>query len=64
MDLLTKVSIAKELKAKLISSVVGAWEMNGNNNTLEQGEKEIETMRGSMRSFEKMPDCILYLQSY
>ena len=48
LDLLTKVSIAEELKAKLISSVVDAWEMNGNNRTLEQGEKEIETMRSSI----------------
>jgi transketolase C-terminal domain/subunit len=42
------VSIAEELKAKLISSVVDAWDMNSNNRTLEQGEQEIETMRSSI----------------
>jgi len=48
LDLLTMVSIAEELKAKLISSVVDAWDMNSNNRTLEQGEQEIETMRSSI----------------
>jgi hypothetical protein len=39
LDLLTKVSIAEELKAKLVSSIVSAWEMNGNDKTLSMAKR-------------------------
>jgi len=53
LDLLTVVSIAEDLKAKLVSSIVSAWKMNGDDKTLEQGEKEIETMHSSIAALRK-----------
>jgi len=48
LDLLKTVNIAEGLMDELISSVVNAWEMNGNNNTLVEGEEEIKTMLNSI----------------
>ena len=44
LDLLKMVNIAEDLKANLITSVVSAWEMNGNGKTSEEGQEEIKTM--------------------
>lgn len=60
LDLLTMVSIAEELKAKLISSIVSAWEMNSNDKTLEQGEKEMGTMRSSIAVVRKNARMVLH----
>jgi hypothetical protein len=48
LDLLKMVNIAEELKDKLISSMVSAWEMNGNDNALEESEEEIKSMLDSI----------------
>jgi hypothetical protein len=60
LDLLTVVSISEELKAKLVSSIVSAWEMNGNDKTLEQGEKEIKTMRSGIAVVRKNARMAFY----
>jgi hypothetical protein len=59
LDLLKMVSIAEELRAKLLSSVVSAWEMNGNE-TLEQGEEEIKTMLSSISAVRKSAQITLH----
>jgi hypothetical protein len=48
LDLLKMANIAEGLKDELSSSVVCAWEMNNNDNTLEEGEEEIKTMLNSI----------------
>jgi len=48
LDLLKMVNIAEGLKDELSSSVVSAWEMNDNDNTLEEGKEEIRTMLSSI----------------
>jgi hypothetical protein len=60
LDLLKMINIAEELRAKLISSVVSAWEMNCNDKTLEQGEEEINTMRSSISAVRKSAQTALH----
>jgi len=60
LDLLKMVNIAEELRAKLISSVLSAWEMNSNDKTLEQGEEEIKTMRSSIAAVRKSAKIALH----
>jgi len=60
LDLLKMVNIAEDLRAKLISSVVSAWEMNSNDKTLEQGEEEIKTMRSSIAAVRKSAKVALH----
>jgi len=60
LDLLKMVNIAEDLRAKLISSVVSAWEMNSNDKTLEQGEEEIKTMRSSIATVREKAQMVLH----
>ncbi|MBN1236029.1 MAG: hypothetical protein JW999_08285 [Methanotrichaceae archaeon] len=60
LELLKRVNISEELRAKLISSVVSAWEMNCNDRTLEQGEEEIKTMRSSISAVRKSAQTVLH----
>lgn len=60
LDLLKMVNIAEELKANLISSVVSAWEMNGNNKKSGQGEEEIKTMLSSIAAVRKNAQTALH----
>ena len=60
LELLKRVNISEELRAKLISSVVSAWEMNCNDRTLEQGEEEIKTMRSSISAVRKSAETVLH----
>jgi len=53
LDLLKMVNIAEDLKTNLITSVVSAWEMKGNDNTIEEGEEEIKTMRDCIAAVQK-----------
>lgn len=59
LDLLKMVNVAEDLKANLISSVVSAWEMNGNGKKLE-GEEEIKTMRSSIATVRKNAQMALH----
>jgi hypothetical protein len=60
LDLLKMVNVAEDLKANLISSVVSAWEMNGNGKKLEEGEEEIKTMRSSIATVRKNAQMALH----
>lgn len=53
LDILKMVNIAEDLKANLISSVVSAWDMNGNGKTIEEGEEEIKRMLGCIETVRK-----------
>ncbi len=60
LDLLKMVNIAEDLKANLITSVLSAWEMNGNDKRLVQGEEEIKTMRSSIAAVRKNAQMVLH----
>jgi hypothetical protein len=53
LDLLKTIGIGEELKAKLITSVVSAWKMSGNDDMPVNGEGEMKTMRKSIASIRK-----------
>jgi len=60
LDLLKTVNIGEDLKAKLISSVVSAWEMNGNDDLPEVGEDEMKTMQSSIAAVRKSAQIALH----
>ena len=60
LDLLKSVNIGEDLKAKLISSVVSAWEMNGNDDLPEEGEDEMKTMQSSIAAVRKNAQIALH----
>ena len=53
LDLLKTIGIGEELKAKLISSVVSAWKMSGNDDMLQEGAGEMKTMQSSIAAIRK-----------
>lgn len=53
LDLLKTIGIGEELKAKLISSVVSAWKMSGNDDMLQEGKDEMRTMQSSIAAIRK-----------
>jgi len=60
LDLLKTVNIGEDLKAKLISSVVSAWEMGGNDDLPEVGEGEMKTMQSSIAAVRKSAQIALH----
>jgi hypothetical protein len=60
LDLLKMVNIAEDLKGNLITSVVSAWEMNGDDKKLVQGEEEIKTMRSSIAAVRENAQMVLH----
>jgi hypothetical protein len=60
LDLLRMVNIGEDLKAKLISALVSAWEMKGNDDVSEEGEEEIRTMLSSIAAVRKNAQATLH----
>ena len=60
LDLLKTVNIRDDLKAKLISSVVSAWEMSGNDDMPEVGEGEMKTMQSCIAAVRKNAQIALH----
>jgi hypothetical protein len=60
LDLLKTVNIGEDLKARLLSSVVSAWQMNGNDDLPEVGEGEMKTMKSSIAAVRKNAQIALH----
>jgi len=60
LDLLKTVNIGEDLKARLLSSVVSAWQMNGNDDLPEAGEGEMKTMKSSIAAVRKNAQIALH----
>jgi hypothetical protein len=60
LDLLRMVNIAEDLKAKLISSLVSAWVINGNDGPTEEGKEDISAMLSSISAVKKSAQMVLH----
>lgn len=60
LDLLKMVNIAEDLKANLISSLVSAWVMNGDDGPSEEGGEDISAMLSSISAVRKSAQMVLH----
>lgn len=59
LDLLKMVNITDDLKANLISSLVRAWVMNGDDGPSDEGKEDISAMLSSISAVRKSAQMVL-----